>query len=142
MSSDDLDQMLPEYDFSDAVRGRYTERFRESRDAILTTASAMDRQAWLAHSLLEVQSLEAGLVAYWSLALDTLIAERNWLVHRSFNSESSSRLEAIVGRSRKLNLQLSKLLLERCTSSGMPPEEVETRTQEVVEEWASGRNAA
>lgn len=186
MSRDTEQDMLPEYDFSGGVRGKYAGRFNENRDEFLSAAAALDRQAWLAHSLLAIQQLEANLVAYWSLALDErpvaagktvsallellnpkalrklerdlnkytsvssafhenfhqLIEDRNWLVHHSFHSPSPSRLESISDRSRELSDEIYKLLLERCTSKGMDPTEVTARTREVVEEWASGRNAA
>jgi hypothetical protein len=70
MSRDaEREEMLPEYDFSDGVRGRYATRFGPNREEFLQGAAALDRQAWLAHSLLSVQELESKLVAYWVLAL-------------------------------------------------------------------------
>lgn len=59
--------MLPEYDFSGGVRGKYAARFRESRQELLSSATALDRQAWMAHSLLAFQAFESWLVAYRTL---------------------------------------------------------------------------
>lgn len=69
MSTETEGDMLPEYDFSGGVRGKYADRFKGTREEFLAAAAAMDRQAWLAHSLVAVQQLEANLVAYWSVAL-------------------------------------------------------------------------
>jgi hypothetical protein len=69
MSTENERDMEPEYDFSGGVRGKYANRFKANKDEFLSAAAAMDRQAWLAHSLLAVQQPEANLVAYWALAL-------------------------------------------------------------------------
>lgn len=70
MSRETEQDMSPEYDFSGGVRGKYTGRFNKNREEFLSAAAAMDRQAWVAHSLLAVQQFEANLVAYWSLVLN------------------------------------------------------------------------
>jgi hypothetical protein len=187
MSRDaEREELLPEYDFSGGVRGKYAERFRTNREELLGAAAALDRQAWLAHSLLSVQELESKLVAYWVLALGEkpeevgrtvsallealdrrpfaalrrdldkhtavtkefyedllrLIEDRNWLVHRSFHSLSSSRLQSIADRSARLSEQLVALLVERCAAKGMDAAEVEVRANQVVKRWAEDRSAA
>lgn len=178
--------MLPEYDFSNAVRGRYSDRFGTNKEEIRRAAAALDMQTWLAHSLLSFQRFESQLVAYWSLALRRdpktagecvnlliesldkkalrdltkdlnkhtsvderfyselrdLIHDRNWLIHKSLHSLSSSRLESIADRSSRLSDLLSALLLERCRSEGIQESEVKKRAEEAVAEWASDRSAA
>lgn len=186
--------MLPEYDFSEGVRGKYTSRFRESRQDLLASAAALDRQAWLSHSLLAFQAFESRLVAYLALVFDrepkaagkavsamlealkpefldtlwtdlldhtsvrrsfyddllALLSDRHWLVHKSFHDfhvarnvpAVEQRFEAIVKRSTDLSERLSSHLLERCGAMGMDRSEVEARTEEIVGEWASGRDAA
>lgn len=184
--------LLPQHDFSGGVRGKYAARFRETRRDVLKAAAALDRHAWLAHSLLAFQAFEARLVAYRALVFgeDTnvagrtvstllegiegkaseslwndlhehtsadevfreqlleLIADRNWLVHRSFHDlgrdvgASVGRLESIAERSADLTERLSSYLLERCTAKGMEGTEIEARAQEVVGRWAAGRDAA
>lgn len=180
------EEMRPEYDFSRGVKGRYSTLFGSERERLVSSAAALDRQTWLAHSLLSFQDFEAHLVAYWSLALRydpssagnavsmllerldkkalrdlrrdldkhtsvdehfydelrELINDRNWLVHKSFHSFSSSRLESITDRSTRLGGRLYSLLLERCLNAGMEEREVRERAAEVVEEWAADRNAA
>lgn len=63
----DRDSMLPEYDFSEGVRGKYVSRLAENRAELLEQAAVMDRQAWVARALMAVQDFESRLVAYWSL---------------------------------------------------------------------------
>lgn len=186
--------MLPEHDFSGGVRGKYAPRFRETGEDLVRSAAALDRQAWLAHSLLAFQEFESRLVVYLALVFEKdpeaagkavsgmleapeekpwkafwkdlrrhtaanesfykelleLLADRNWLVHRSFHdleraedmSESMKRFESIAERSVMLTKQLSSHLLERCAAKGMESSEVEARTEEVVGRWATGRTAA
>lgn len=186
MSKETDREMLPEYDFSNAVRGKYADRFGAKKEEILRTAAALDMQTWLAHSLLSFQRFESQLVAYWSLALRRdpktagecvnllvesfdkkalrdltkdlnkhtsvdeqfyrelreLIHDRNWLVHKSFHSLSSSRFESIADRSSRLSDLVSTLLLERCRSEGMQESEVKERAAEAVAQWAADRSAA
>lgn len=79
-----------------------------------------------------------------------LLADRNWLVHRSFHdlgargetSRGIDRLGSIAERSAQLSKELSSYLLERCVAKGMEPSEVEKRAEEVVGRWAAGRDAA
>lgn len=74
--------------------------------------------------------------------LRELISDRSWLIHRSFHAPSAARLESISDRSKRLSDEILRLLLERCSSKGMDARDVAARTNEVVEEWASGRDAA
>lgn len=74
--------------------------------------------------------------------LSQLIEDRNWLVHKSFQSFSQSRVQSIADRSNQLTRRLSSLLLERCKKEGMAESEIKARTEEVVEQWAADRNAA
>lgn len=176
----DRDGMLPEYDFSEGVRGKYVSRLAENRAELLEQAGIMDRQAWVARALMAVQDFESRLVAYWSLVhgqdaeaagrmasslleghgarwieslrndvgddfdaqLRPLLADRNWLVHRSFRGFSASRLQSIAERSAWLSDRLWSALLERCRSQGIDADDAEARAEEVVERWATSRSAA
>ncbi len=64
--------MRPEYDFSQAVRGKHAARFAVSPDepppAWFRDAIRYDRQAWISEALRRSQELEAVLVAYLTLA--------------------------------------------------------------------------
>lgn len=71
-----------------------------------------------------------------------LIEDRNWLVHKSFQPFSSSRLHSITERSEKLTTLLSSLLLERCKQEGMDESEIEAKTADVVEQWTADESAA
>lgn len=71
-----------------------------------------------------------------------LIEDRNWLVHKSFQSFSSARLHSIAQRSEHLTSLLSSFLLERCRHEGMDEVQIKARTAEVVKQWAADKNAA
>jgi hypothetical protein len=71
-----------------------------------------------------------------------LIDDRNWLVHHSFHSHATSRLQSIADRSTELAAQLLTLLLERCQREGMKEVEVRAKIDDAVERWAAGKDAA
>ena len=66
------DDIRPEYDFSQGVRGKHAARFSTSREepspAWLRDAIRYDRQAWISEALRRLQELEGLLVVYRALA--------------------------------------------------------------------------
>jgi hypothetical protein len=76
MKKDEHDEILPEYDFSGGVRGRYAARIAESaRAELLARSAAQDVQVWLTQALTQVQSVEAGVVAFLALVAEETPAE-------------------------------------------------------------------
>jgi len=67
----DQDDLRPEYDFSQAVRGRHAARFSapqgEPAPVWLRDAIRYDRQAWISEALRRSQELEGLLVVYLAL---------------------------------------------------------------------------
>jgi hypothetical protein len=61
----DEDGMLPEYDFSDAVRGAFAGRWTaEEREQILRDSIVCTARAWHQFALVRVQALEAALFTF------------------------------------------------------------------------------
>jgi len=62
--------MLPEYDFSEGVRGKYAARFATVAPKWIEAAAEHDTRVWLGQALLNLQELEATLVAYMALVFN------------------------------------------------------------------------
>ena len=79
----DQDDLRPEYDFSQGMRGKHAARFSVSREeeapAWMREAIRYDRQAWISEALRRFQELERLLVVYHALAfhLDPAAAGRD-----------------------------------------------------------------
>jgi hypothetical protein len=67
---DELDEdMLPEYDFSNAVRGKFADRWTpEEREVLLRESSHASVRSLQAHALEEVRGLESALFVFLVLA--------------------------------------------------------------------------
>jgi hypothetical protein len=69
MRAEHDDEMLPEYDFSNGVRGKYAGRWNaEQREQLLREASLGSVQTVGGYALEQVQALEAALFTYLVLA--------------------------------------------------------------------------
>ncbi|MBI4409346.1 MAG: hypothetical protein HY561_06530 [Gemmatimonadetes bacterium] len=70
--NDDRD-LLPEYDFSKGIQGRYAGRFADVAPDWIRSAAVYDAQWWTGQALATAQLLEATIVAYLALVhrLDT-----------------------------------------------------------------------
>ncbi len=197
MKKKDRDDEIPEnIDFSNAIRGKYVDRYREGisiheRQSI-DPITFYEAQSRLGHALWHAQALEAACVAYISLVrnmavveagghahallehhdrdilknwrstfdaegltdrqfqdrLARFIVERNWLVHRSSFEladqltspdriqELTIRLGGFADEALYLSQSLFRVIELNLSKRGLMPTEIETRTKEVIEEWA------
>ncbi len=197
MKKQDRDDEIPEnIDFSNAIRGKYVDRYREGvsiheRQSI-DPITFYEAQSRLGHALWYAQALEAACVAYISLVRNTgvleagghahallehhdrdmlkswrstfdvegladrqfhdrlarFIVERNWLVHRSSFEladqltsrdrlqELTIRLGGFADEGHYLSQVLFRAIEFKLLKRGLMPAEIETRTKQVIEEWA------
>jgi len=192
---DDMDDMREEYDFTGAVRGKYTTRYRQwagthDRPPI-DPVRLYEVQARLGYALWHSQALERALVAYLALVLGlppkaagreaaaileqaasatlshlrtelgqraasggdldrrlvAFMQERSWLVHQSRHQRDvdalsaeatralTDRLEALGTEALYLARAVMALLEERLTAAGASRNEVEARTEAVIQGW-------
>lgn len=121
----DRDDLRPEYDFSQATRGRHAARFAVSRENPapnwLREAIRYDRQAWISEALRRFQELEGLLVVYHALAFHRETADAGKDVSHlleDLDREALSRIsEDLAANSpalaRELQSSLDRLFRER-----------------------------
>jgi hypothetical protein len=87
---EDDDEMLPEYDFSNAVRGAFAGRWTpEEREWLLRESAVRTAQAWHRFALERVQALEAALFTF---GVVTKPVRRR----RDFASSSTQPFDALI----------------------------------------------
>jgi hypothetical protein len=117
--SPDQDDILPEYDFSEAVRGKHAGRFSVSREESapvwLRDAIRYDRQAWISEALRRSQELERLLVVYLSLAFNREPADAGRDVSHLLEDPQSEALRHLIAdlEARDLLPSLDRLFNER-----------------------------
>ena len=118
--SDDDNDIRPEYDFSQGVRGKHAARFSVSREepppAWLRDAIRYDRQAWISEALRRSQEIERLLIVYLALAfhLDPAAAGKD-VSHllEDTEGEALGRISADLEAGKDLWQSLDRLFDER-----------------------------
>lgn len=97
MKAEYEDEMLPEYDFSSAVRGTFAGRWTpEQREQILRDSAAGTTQAWHAFALARIQKLEAALFTLLVLGTGANLRRRVRPSTRPFDARPSHALPQLV----------------------------------------------
>ena len=121
MSKEEAEDMRPEYDFSQATRGKHSARLAvapgEEPPSWYLSAAQFDRQAWLGEALRQAQELESLLFAGLVLVLkkDPAAAGRNLpsILEEPGQAGLRELLDGLAAQSPNLQSRLIEALGER-----------------------------
>lgn len=102
--------MREEYSFAGGVRGRYAGRFTpHEREELIRRSALHDVQLWIARALLQVQSLEASLVAYLVLAWGESPEGASQKVPTLFDRSATSMLRRLLEDANEFGLSADEM---------------------------------